>query len=400
MSGISNSNSNSNTATQPNGPVVLLVDDQAIVGQAIKRMLADQPDIQFHFCQNPFESIEMATNLKPTVILQDLVMPEVDGLTLVKFFRSHSATRETPLIVLSSTEDAKTKAEAFGLGANDYLVKLPDRIELIARIRYHSRAYINLLERNEMFTKLSASEQRMTHEMETGAKYVASLIPPPIPEPFHIDWRFVPSAELGGDSLGYFPLDEDRFAVFLLDVTGHGLASALLGVTVSNVLRARALPNVDFANPSQVLSALNNTFKMEEQDGRTFTMWYGVFEPKTRRLLWCAGGHPSALLFKPGQTAPMELESLNPGVGMFEWDDFEQKEIVVPENARIFIYSDGVFEIDKQDGVMWTFREFMQFMSQPEDADQNAMDRLIKHVRMLKGGDVLDDDFSIMELKL
>ena len=120
MSGISNSNSN--TATQPKGPVVLLVDDQAIVGQAIKRMLADEPDIQFHFCQNPFESIEMATNLKPTVILQDLVMPEVDGLTLVKFFRSHSATRETPLIVLSSTEDPKTKAEAFGLGANDYLV--------------------------------------------------------------------------------------------------------------------------------------------------------------------------------------------------------------------------------------------------------------------------------------
>ena len=96
----------------------------------------------------------------------------------------------------------------------------------------------------------------------------------------------------------------------------------------------------------------------------------------------------------------MELESLNPGVGMFEWDDFEQKEIIVPENARIFIYSDGVFEVDKQDAAMWTFREFMQFMSQPEDADQNAMDRLIKHVRMLKGGDVLDDDFSIMELKL
>ena len=197
MSGNSTSNSNANTATRPNGPVVLLVDDQAIVGQAIKRMLADEPDIQFHFCQNPFESIEMATNLKPTVILQDLVMPEVDGLTLVKFFRAHSATRETPLVVLSSTEDAKTKAEAFGLGANDYLVKLPDRIELIARIRYHSRAYINLLERNEMFTKLSASEQRMTHEMETGAKYVASLIPPPIQDPIKIDWRFVPSAEIG-----------------------------------------------------------------------------------------------------------------------------------------------------------------------------------------------------------
>jgi sigma-B regulation protein RsbU (phosphoserine phosphatase) len=204
--------------TRPLGIVVLLVDDQAIVGEAIKRMLADQTDIHLHYCRNPFESIEMAAVLRPTVILQDLVMPEVDGLTLVKFFRAHSATKDTPIVVLSSTEDAKTKSEAFGLGANDYLVKLPDRLELIARIRYHSRAYINLLERNEMFEKLVASEQRMANEMETGAKYVASLIPAPITEPIKIDWRFVPSAELGGDSLGYFPLEEDRFAIFLLDV--------------------------------------------------------------------------------------------------------------------------------------------------------------------------------------
>ena len=391
---------NSQPETRPLGIVVLLVDDQAIVGEAIKRMLADQTDIHFHYCRNPFESIEMAAVLRPTVILQDLVMPEVDGLTLVKFFRAHSATKDTPIVVLSSTEDAKTKSEAFGLGANDYLVKLPDRLELIARIRYHSRAYINLLERNEMFEKLVASEQRMANEMETGAKYVASLIPAPIAEPITIDWRFVPSAELGGDSLGYFPLEEDRFAIFLLDVTGHGLASALLGVAVSNVLRARALPNTDFAVPSQVLTSLNNTFKMDEQDGRTFTMWYGVYEMKTRRLVWCAGGHPSALLFRPGQIAPTELESLNPGVGMFEWDSFEQKEIFVPENSRIFIYSDGAFEVHKQDGETWTFREFIQFMSQPDNEDQNKMDRLIQHVRMLKGNNGLDDDFSIMDVRM
>jgi sigma-B regulation protein RsbU (phosphoserine phosphatase) len=388
------------TETMGQGIVVLLVDDQAIVGEAIKRMLADQTDIQFHYCQNPFESIELAAELRPTVILQDLVMPEVDGLTLVKFFRAHSVTKDIPLVVLSSTEDAKTKAEAFGLGANDYLVKLPDRLELIARIRYHSQAYIHLLERNEMFARLSASEQRMAYEMETGAKYVASLIPAPIVAPIQIDWRFVPSAELGGDSLGYFEIDEDHFAIFLLDVTGHGLASALLGVSVSNVLRARSLPNTDFKVPSQVMTSLNSTFKMDDQEGRTFTMWYGVFEPKTRRLVWSAGGHPSALLYKPGQVAPIELESLNPGVGMFEWGDFEQKEMVVPEDARIFIYSDGAFEVVKQDGNMWTFREFTQFMSQPDDEEASKMDRLLQHVRMLKGGDVLDDDFSIMDIRL
>jgi sigma-B regulation protein RsbU (phosphoserine phosphatase) len=74
--------------------------------------------------------------------------------------------------------------------------------------------------------------------------------------------------------------------------------------------------------------------------------------------------------------------------------------MVVPEDAQLFVYSDGAFEVHKQDGVMWTFREFMQFMSQPEDAQVSKMDRLIQHVRMLKGGDTLDDDFSIMHIRL
>lgn len=380
--------------------IVLLVDDQAIVGAAVRQMLADQADIEFHFCENPFEALELATNLRPTVILQDLVMPEIDGLSLVKFFRAHSLTRETPLIVLSSTEEPVVKAKAFSLGANDYLVKLPDKLELIARIRYHSQAYHTLQERNAAFIALEASESRMAAEMAAGAKYVASLIPQPLKKPIGIDWRFVPSAELGGDSIGYFPLDDDHFVFFLLDVTGHGLASALLGVTVSNVLRARALAGADLANPSQVLAALNRSFKMEEQEERTFTMWYGVFEHSTRKLTYCAGGHPSALLYRGGVGSPVELESLNPGVGMFEWDDFEQKEIVVPPDSRLFVYSDGAFEIHKSDGSTWTYKEFLQFISQADDEEDNVMDRLIRHVRNLKGGNVLDDDFSIMDIRL
>ena len=82
------------------GAVVLLVDDQAIVGHAVQQMLAPEADIQFHFCQEPLKAIPLANEIRPTVILQDLVMPDVDGLTLLKFFRANAATRETPMIVL------------------------------------------------------------------------------------------------------------------------------------------------------------------------------------------------------------------------------------------------------------------------------------------------------------
>ena len=133
---------------------VLLIDDQLIIGEAVRRMLAAQEDINFHFCQDAKEAIEMANKISPTVILQDLVMPDIDGLELLSAFRANSRTRDVPMIVLSGREDAKIKAEAFAKGANDYLIKLPDPVELIARIRYHSKGYISLLQ-----------NQRATHSM-------------------------------------------------------------------------------------------------------------------------------------------------------------------------------------------------------------------------------------------
>ena len=105
-------------------------------------MLADQPGTEFHFCSNPLDAVQVAKDIRPTVILQDLVMPQLDGLELVRHFRSESVLRDVPLIVLSGTEDPKTKAKAFALGANDYMVKLPDAVEVIARIRYLSLIHI------------------------------------------------------------------------------------------------------------------------------------------------------------------------------------------------------------------------------------------------------------------
>lgn len=141
--------------------MVLLVDDQVMIGEAIRRVLAEQPNIDFHYCSNPSEAIAVAEAIKPTVILQDLVMPGVDGLTLVRQYRVHAVTRDIPVIVLSTKEDPAIKSSAFAAGANDYLVKLPDDIELIARIRYHSKSYLNQVQRDQAYRALHYSQQRL-----------------------------------------------------------------------------------------------------------------------------------------------------------------------------------------------------------------------------------------------
>ncbi len=381
------------------GARVLLVDDQPIIGEAVRRMLVDEAGIEFHYCQNPAEAIDKAAALGPTVMLLDLVMPEIDGLELVRRFRSDTRFRELPIIVLSTKEEPAVKAEAFTIGANDYIVKLPDRLELLARVRYHSRGYVALQERNEAFTALKASQQKLADDLATAAQYVRSLLPPPQAlASANIDWRFIPSADLGGDAFGYHALDENCTAVYLLDVCGHGVGAALLSVSALNALRSGSLAQTDFYDPGSVLEALNRAFPMERQNDMFFTIWYGVFDASSRELRWAGGGHPAAVLIGEGLDSPQMLESDGPLIGVVDGLSYGSERVAVPPNARLFIYSDGAFEISRPDGTMWKFPEFLASLIAPENGPENRMDRLIDQIRQISGTSDMSDDFSMIQL--
>jgi two-component system NtrC family sensor kinase len=155
---------------------VLLIDDQQIICEAVRRILSTEEDIIFDYCSDPTQAIQKAIEVSPTVILQDLVMPDVDGLLLLRFFRANPKTREIPIIMLSTKENANVKAEAFRYGANDYLVKLPDQIELIARIRYHSNAYSNLVQRNAAEKRLEERSKELSQALGNLQQTQAQLI--------------------------------------------------------------------------------------------------------------------------------------------------------------------------------------------------------------------------------
>jgi sigma-B regulation protein RsbU (phosphoserine phosphatase) len=377
---------------------VLLVDDQAIVGETIRRMLAGEADVEFHYCADPAEALTEANRIQPTVILQDLVMPDIDGLQLVKFYRANPATRETPMIVLSSKEEPATKAKAFGLGANDYLVKLPDQLELVARVRYHSRAYLSRLERDEAFRRLAESQQQLADEVGQAARYVRSLLPAPLKKPVAVDWRFVPSTQLGGDMFGYRRIDKNRLAIYLLDVSGHGVGSSLLAVSAANLLSAGSLPDTDFSDPGGVVARLNDVFQMDRQNGKYFTIFYGVLDRAAGSIAYCNAAHPAGLLFD-ANGAMTQLDTTDPLVGMLPpGTPFESKTVPADASARLLVYSDGVFEIERPDDSMWTHREFLDFVV-PLAAEPHLMDRLTDHVRAMRGADTLNDDFSILDVR-
>lgn len=381
---------------------ILLVDDQKIIAEAVKRMVQDQEDMTFHYCSDPKEAIHMAVEIKPTVILQDLVMPDVDGLLLVKFFRANPATREIPIIVLSVKEDPQIKAESFALGANDYVVKLPDRVELLARIRYHSNSYIRLLERNEAFRKLGESQQVLQAELAEAAAYVTSLLPPPLQGEIETDWRFIPSTQLGGDVFGYHWLDDKNFAIYLLDVCGHGVGAALLSISVINVLRSGALPHADFYNPSSVLKELNDTFQMEKHNDMFFTIWYGVFNKEARKLVYSSGGHPPAILITGESQDKCTFQNLKtPGLVIGGMPDatFENATCEVGTFNRLLVFSDGVFEIEKiKEGEVMSFSEFSDLISSMAASGGFLVGEIVERIQAIQGKVDFVDDLSLLQV--
>jgi serine phosphatase RsbU (regulator of sigma subunit) len=268
---------------------------------------------------------------------------------------------------------------------------------LIAQLEATNRA---LAESRE---DLLRTHRRLDRELQDAAYYVRSILPAPFSEPFIADWRFVPSSELGGDSFGYHWVDADHFALFLLDVCGHGVGPAMVSIVVANMLRSEALTDTDFRAPAEVLTALNRVYQMENHNDLYFSIWYGVYRPSERRLTYAsAGHHPTVLVAgEPSERGRVEmLPARGPSLGIAPGAVYTSQDCVLPSPSRLFLFSDGTFEVGKQDGAMLGFDEFLDLLAAPVAAGESELDRLLDFVRGVHGPGSLEDDFSIIKLGL
>lgn len=242
---------------------------------------------------------------------------------------------------------------------------------------------------------LDAAHTKLQTELAEAANYVRTLLPARQVEPFAADWRFIPSAALGGDGLGYHWIDRDHFALYLLDVCGHGVGPSLMSVAVLHMLRSASLRDVDLRKPGKVLSSLNDAYQMQAPSDLYFTLWYGVYEASTRTLEYSCGGHPPALLISGDGSTVQHLKARGVAVGLVEHVAYESLRVAVPPGSRLYLLSDGAFELEKPDGALLEFAELVEFFRRPTPhaTDLNAW---FNYLLQLRGAPNLDDDFSMV----
>ena len=384
---------------------VLLIDDQPMIGEAVRRMLLPEKDITFHYCSNPTEAIKVARSCQPTVILQDLVMPEMDGLVLVRFLRANNApTRYVPLIVLSSKEEPLIKAKAFALGANDYIVKLPDKAELIARIRYHSKAYVNLLKRNEAEAILQSENFRMAKELDMLRQMQQMILPTSDEldaiEGLEIAGFMEPADEIGGDYYDVLYVD-GIVTIGIGDVTGHGLESGILMVMTQTAVRT--LKEIRELDPVKFLDALNRTIyknvrRMNSEKNLTL-----VILTYTRGRISISGQHEETIVVRKGGMVE-RVDTMNLGfpIGLDEEiTEFINHTIVeLKEGDGIVLYTDGIPEAYNLDKEQYGMDQFCEVISQNwASSAEEIKQAIIDDLKQFIGKQKVFDDITLLVLK-
>jgi sigma-B regulation protein RsbU (phosphoserine phosphatase) len=323
-------------------------------------------------------------------------MPGISGIEVCYQVKDDPQLSTTQFFLLTSLGSVSDRVHGLDAGADDFISKPIEMNELYARVRAGLRLY-------QLSQDLQTQKQLLEDELAEAADYVRSLLPEPVTDPVSIEAKFIPSRQLGGDCFDYCWLDSDYLSIYLLDTSGHGLRAALPSVSVLNLLRSRALPNINYYQPSDVLRALNTTFQMTYQNDKYFTIWYGVYNRVTRQLIYASGGHPPAILLSGQSRKNVAVKRLKtPGmpVGMFLEAEYTDDTCYIEPASNLYIFSDGVYEIHQPDGLIFGLDAFVDLLIKSAPAsNSHQLDTVLDSVKLINSGHPFDDDFSLLKIQ-
>ena len=370
---------------------VLLVDDaKANLDILVEGLKSDH---KLSLALNGEMALQIAARTPPDLVLLDIVMPGLDGYEVCRRLRQMPETAEVPIMFLSSLEEVQDKTRGFEAGANDYLTKPFEMLEVKARVRslLKAKAY------SDAVKEQIASELRVAREIQMG------MLPHEfagVEQAYGVGFGAVlePAREVGGDLYGVCAAGPERLVVFLGDVSGEGIPASLFMVRAVSLARLLAR---GIAEPERILARLNDELAAENPSGMFVTFLCGVFEPGSGRLVLANGGHCRPVLLPAGEAPRWAVKNLGTALGFEPGLEFERTELRLREGDALIFYTDGVSEaFNPQDecyGIDRLLADAGLFAGQSPAAITAG---LLQKVRAFAGTAPQSDDIAILALKV
>ncbi|MBO3459850.1 SpoIIE family protein phosphatase [Aetokthonos hydrillicola Thurmond2011] len=387
---------------------ILIIDDDPIVRTILKKTLQNQ-GYEISVASNGEEGITTAQNVRPALIICDWMMQELDGLDVCRKIKADPELATTFFILLTAKGAAPGEEEdrvrGLDAGADEFISKPIEMNELKARVRaglrlhqLHQDLHTQKQVLEVLNQDLQTQKQILETELAEAADYVRSLLPSPLIGSVNTDALFIPSIQLGGDCFDYYWLDDEHLVIYLLDVSGHGVGSALLSVSVLNLLRSQSLPKTNFYQPREVLQALNHHFQMSKHSEKYFTIWYGVYNRRKRQLVYANAGHPPGVLLSVNsqEINIKYLNSLNAPIGLLPDADFVQDVYDIDISAILYIFSDGIYEFQLPNGHMWSLDGFIDLLTRY--GKSHNLEEVLSHLINLSSKASFEDDLSLLKV--
>jgi len=370
---------------------VLLVDDaKANLDILVEGLKSDH---KLSLALNGEMALQVAARTPPDLVLLDIVMPGMDGYEVCRRLRQMPETAEVPIMFLSSLEEVQNKTRGFEAGANDYLTKPFDMLEVKARVRslLKAKAY------SDAVKEQIASELRVAREIQMG------MLPhdfAPFEKAYGISFGAVlePAREVGGDLYGVCAAGPERLVIFLGDVSGKGIPASMFMVRAISLARLLAR---DIAGPERILARLNDELATDNPSGMFVTFMCAVFEPESGRFTLANGGHCRPVLLPAGGSPRWAVKNLGTALGFEPGLEFERTELVLQRGDAVILYTDGVSEaFNPQDECYGDARLLADAGALAGQSPVDITRGLLQKVHAYAAAAPQSDDIAIMTLKV
>jgi sigma-B regulation protein RsbU (phosphoserine phosphatase) len=393
---------------------VLIVDDDKVLVQFLRRVVERSGHEAVSALDGAAAWNLFLEHTDIGLVISDWMMPELDGLELVRRIRACPRSGYVYVILLTAKSRTEDIVDGMKAGADDFLAKpfAPDELKVRLRAGERIVELEHRLERRN--AELESANRRMRRDIDAAARVQKSLLPAAAPEipGAQFAWAFQPCEEMSGDSLGVVRLDQSHVALHMLDVSGHGVAAALLSVSVSHFmspvfstssLLRQPVPGSSawrIVSPAEVAAELNRRFPIDEETGRYFTMLYGILDLELRQFCYVSAGHP-APVHVPAAGGAHLLQGAGPPIGVKETAEYCEHSVPTLPGDRIFLYSDGICDAARRDGNMFGTEQLLSAIEEERHLPLNvALNALLKRVLKWTGTNHLRDDASLLAVEV